>query len=205
MHTDDLRFAANAKRAYEQSYSRGPWMLIMCLLCLMACLLIWAWWATVEEVTRGTGRVIPSSQLQVVQTLEPGIVREFLVSEGDTVEKGQPLIRIDDTEFAARLGEVRQRWLALSAEEVRLQAEATNLETLVFPAQLVTDASDKVESERALFAARRRKRGEEKIILEQQLIQARQSLLELEAQLERLKQSSSKLANSPNNQDRISR
>ena len=84
---------------------------------------------------------------------------------------------------------MRQRWLALSAEEVRLQAEATNLETLVFPAQLVTDASDKVESERALFAARRRKRGEEKIILEQQLIQARQSLLELEAQLERLKQS----------------
>ena len=48
MHTDDLRFAANAKRAYEQSYSRGPWMLIMCLLCLMACLLIWAWWATVD-------------------------------------------------------------------------------------------------------------------------------------------------------------
>ncbi len=189
MRTDDLRFAANAKHAYEQSYSRGPWMLILCLLCLMASLLIWAWWATVEEVTRGTGRVIPSSQLQVVQTLEPGIVREFLVSEGDTVEKGQPLIRIDDTEFAARLGEVRQRWLALSAEKVRLQAEANSLDELAFPAQLVADAPDKVESERALFAARRQKRSEEIIILEQQLIQARQTLVELEARAERLKQS----------------
>lgn len=189
MRTDDLRFAANAKRAYEQSYSRGPWMLILCLLCLMASLLIWAWWATVEEVTRGTGRVIPSSQLQVVQTLEAGIVREFLVSEGDTVEKDQPLIRIDDTEFSARLGEVRQRWLALGAEKVRLQAEANGLGELAFPAQLVADASDKVESERALFAARRQKRSEEIIILEQQLIQARQTLVELEARAERLKQS----------------
>lgn len=189
MRTDDLRFAANAKHAYEQSYSRGPWMLILCLLCLMASLLVWAWWATVEEVTRGTGRVIPSSQLQVVQTLEPGIVREFLVAEGDTVEKGQPLIRIDDTDFSARLGEVRQRWLALSAEKVRLQAEANSLDELAFPAQLVADAPNKVESERALFAARRQKRSEEIIILEQQLIQARQTLVELEARAERLKQS----------------
>ncbi len=189
MRTDDLRFAANAKHAYEKSYSRGPWMLILCLLCLMASLLAWAWWATVEEVTRGTGRVIPSSQLQVVQTLEPGIVREFLVAEGDTVEKDQPLIRIDDTEFSARLGEVRQRWLALSAEEVRLQAEANSLQELAFPAQLIADAPDKVESERALFAARRQKRAEEKTIFEQQLIQARQTLAELEAREQRLQQS----------------
>ncbi len=81
--------------------------------------------------------------------------------EGDTVEVAQPLIRIDDTEFSARLGEVRQRWLALSAERVRLQAEANGLNELAFPAQLVADAPDKVESERALFAARRQKRSEE--------------------------------------------
>lgn len=188
MRTDDLRFASNAKRAYEQSYPRGPWLLIVCLLTMLGCFFIWAWWATVEEVTRGTGRVIPSSQVQVVQTLEAGIVREFLVAEGDTVNKGQPLIRIDDTEFSARLGEVRQRWLALSAEEVRLYAEANNLKSLEFPAQLLKDAPETVESERALFAARQQKSVEDTTILEQQLIQARQGLAELQARENRLTQ-----------------
>src|SRR5690606_27853122 len=86
--------------------------------------ILWASWAELEEVTRGQGRVVPSSKEQVIQSLDPGILTELLVREGDVVEKGQLLLRIDPTRAEAMYRELEAKAVALAATAARLRAEA---------------------------------------------------------------------------------
>lgn len=85
--------------------------------------LVWAYFAQLEEVTSGVGKVIPSSQIQMVSNLEGGIVRELYIAEGQQVEKGQPLLLIDDTRFLSDLREREQEIAALQGDAWRLAAE----------------------------------------------------------------------------------
>ena len=73
---------------------------------LIVAFLAWAGLTTLQEVTRGDGRIIPSSKMQVIQSAEPGVVREILVREGQRVEKGDVLARIDNTLTSSGLGEL---------------------------------------------------------------------------------------------------
>lgn len=95
----------------------------------------WADTAIVDEVTRGQGKVIPSSREQVIQSLEGGILVDLPVREGDVVERGQVLLRIDDTRSGASLREGQARANALRAEIARLRAEASG-GSLEFPAEV---------------------------------------------------------------------
>jgi adhesin transport system membrane fusion protein len=108
-------------------------MLLFATLAMLFCGLIWAGFAILDEVKRGNGRVIPSQQMQIVQSLEGGLVETIAVHEGQIVNKGQLLIRIDDTTFSAQLGEVRERRDALAARVARLDAESHGADKLVFP------------------------------------------------------------------------
>ena len=85
-------------------------------------LLIWAAVAEIEEVTRGTGRVIPLHQIQVIQAVDGGVVSELAVQIGEIVAKGQLLLRIDPTRFISSLQENRSQYLALMAKAERLKA-----------------------------------------------------------------------------------
>ena len=76
---------------------------------------LWSYFATLEEVTRGQGRVIASSKIQVIQNLEGGIVKEILVQTGDEVTQSQPLIKLDETQFKADLAAMQQNRAALEA------------------------------------------------------------------------------------------
>lgn len=91
----------------------------------------WATWAELDEVTVGSGKVIPSRQLQVVQNLEGGILKEVYIYEGQTVEPGQQLLRIDDTRFNADFRESEQHGASLLGESMRLHAvlESINIST----------------------------------------------------------------------------
>ncbi len=105
---------------------------------LIAALAAAGWWADsaiMDEVTRGNGQVIPSSHAQVIQSLEGGILSELQVREGDIVDKGQVLLRIDDTRFEAsfREGEARQQALRAAIERLKAQAEGRSP---VFPVDL---------------------------------------------------------------------
>ena len=142
---------------------------------------LWASWATLEEVTRGEGRVIPSRQVQIVQTLDPGIVEEILVADGDLVAPGQLLLRIDDTGAASQLGELAARRVALRAQIARFQAEVTGSETIAFPADLSAEAPEIADSERTLFAARRDSLNAELTVLRRQAEQREQELAELQS------------------------
>ena len=97
--------------------------------------LVWAFNFRLDEVTRGVGKVIPSSREQVVQSLDPGVLSEMLVREGDRVEKDQILLRIDDARSGPIFREAFEKWLALSAQAARLRAEVHESE-LVFPAEV---------------------------------------------------------------------
>lgn len=147
--------------------------------------IIWATFATLDEVAHAEGRVIPSSQTQVVQNLEGGIVADVLIREGDTVSRGEPLIRLDDTRFASSFNEGKLGAYALEARIARLQAEITG-DRFEPPTGFPDEHIDILQDERQLFSARRRELTSALDILQQQLTQQRQNLQELEAREQKL-------------------
>lgn len=93
-----------------------------------AALLILIGWASVaetEEVTRGMGKVIPSSKAQLVQPAEPATVAEILVRGGQSVKQGQLLVRLDDAQASSELGQLRTENERLAARANRLEGEAS--------------------------------------------------------------------------------
>ena len=95
----------------------------------LAVLLVWAGFAQVDSITRGTGRVIPSSRAQLVQPAEPAVIEEILVRNGQSVEEGQLLVRLDDAQSASELGQLQteNQRLAVRAERLSQEAEGTTL------------------------------------------------------------------------------
>lgn len=142
--------------------------------------LLWADNASLEEVTRGDGRIIPSSQTQVVQHLEGGIVAAILVREGEIVDRGQALMRIENVVAESELAEKRQRYVSLLANAARLRAEADGEPATAFPPLVLAEAPEIAEAERRLFDRRREQLGQQIQILEdqrRQKIQEEQELL----------------------------
>ncbi|MAM62310.1 HlyD family type I secretion periplasmic adaptor subunit [Maritimibacter sp. UBA3975] len=159
------------------------------LIVLVAGLAAFIWWAAVfeiEEVTRGAGRVVPSQQVQVIQSLEGGIVRDILVAEGATVEADAPLLRIDDTTAGARRGEFLEQEAALMAEQIRVRTEAEGGETLGFPDSLTARAPDAVAAEREVFTSRRSQLSSELDVLNDKLAQRRAERVEAQAMVAKL-------------------
>ncbi len=190
----DHEFANDVRAALEERAPKTTWILILVISAAFAGLIFWASRATLEEVTTGSGRVIPSRQVQVVQTLEGGIIREISVGEGDLVEQDQTLMQIDDTGFASKLGEIKQRRWALMAEIARLTAESSGDDTVAEVPELIKNAPQALLSERAVFRARRAKLLEDVSILEQQLIQKEKELEEFAAKRDKLRATRKPLA-----------
>lgn len=140
--------------------------------------LFWANHFNIEEVTTGSAKVVPSSREQVLQSLEGGILQELMVHEGDTVEKGQIVAKIDPTRAEASFRESANRLLALKAQAARLEAEATGHD-LVFPPEVMADP-ELVGRETAAWKLRKRALDESiggylksKAILQKELMMAR--------------------------------
>ena len=89
----------------------------------MSLFLIWASLAEVDEVARGQGRVIPSSKVQLIQAAEPSTIDDILVRSGQTVKKGQLLVRLDDSSSASELGQLETENKRLSDRSSRLGSE----------------------------------------------------------------------------------
>lgn len=177
----DLNFANDPRAVIESSVTPGAWRILLVIAGVFALGILWASVAHIDQMATGAGRVIPSSQVQVVQSLEPGIVAEILVAEGDRVEPGQNLIRIDDTGVAAKLGELRQQQLALAAELDRLNAQAGGASAYAPPEVMEAGSELFYRDQLAVFLAEQRKLEEAIRIRRQQLVQRRQNLREAEA------------------------
>jgi adhesin transport system membrane fusion protein len=183
--TIDEDFVNRSGAAPQGEGRKGAALLIV----LVAGLAAFIWWAAVfeiEEVTRGAGRVVPSRQVQVVQSLEGGIVRDILVAEGETVEADAPLLRIDDTTAGARRGEILEQEAALLAEQIRVRTEAEGGEALSFPDSLTARAPDAIAAEREVFSSRRSQLASELDVLDDQLAQRRAERGEAQAMIAKL-------------------
>ena len=185
---DDADFALGRAGAELQGPRGFAHLLLVAITVFFVLFFAWASWATLDEVTRGDGRVIPSSQVQVVQNLEGGIVSAILVREGEIVDKGQALLQIDNIEAASDLRENRTRYLALLGALARLRAEVDETD-VVFAPLVVEHAAEVVRNERDLFEARRQALQTELAILHSQATQRQQELAELESRLAQLKSS----------------
>jgi adhesin transport system membrane fusion protein len=141
-----------------------------------------------DEVTRGEGKVIPSSKIQVIQNLEGGILSEVLVSEGQLVEKGDVLLKIDDTRFSSTFLETKLKYWELLARASRLEAEAKG-EDLELPEELINERPALAAAERSLYQARQRELQSTIDVLEQQARQRQQEMAETQAKLNKLRTS----------------
>ena len=157
-------------------------------LALCAIALIWAALAPVDEIAVGEGKVIPSSQVQVVQNLEGGIVSEILVKAGDAVHKDQVVMRLDQTRFASSFREGQAKDYALRAKIARLTAEADNT-AFVAPADLEKENAKVLAEERALYGSRKRDVQASLAVLARQDEQRRHELAEKQARAAQLQES----------------
>ena len=127
--------------------------IIWCVLLLLIVLVTWSYFASIVEVSKGTGKVIPTSREQVIQSLEGGILSDLYVREGDFVEEGQTLAQLDLTKTEATVEESAARYRALVANVARLQAEVNQTE-LAFPEELA-DYPNLMIAETRLFETRK--------------------------------------------------
>lgn len=158
----------------EPMRHRGWLLFALLATALLAALILWSCFAEIEEVTIGQAQVVPSGRVQVVQSLEGGIVSALQVREGQTVRGGQPLVIIDPTRAATSYNEVDNRRRALIAQAARLRAEASGL-PLRFPPEIAADA-ELERNERATYAVRRQAVDEATAGLSQSLALLRREL-----------------------------
>lgn len=148
----DLSLINDLNAALQTEKHHRSFAVIILLAILLCIFVVWAYFSPLEEVTRGQGSVIPSSREQIVQSLDPGIISEMKVKEGDIVEKNQVLLTLDDTRSSAVLRESEAKVQNLEAMVSRLQAEAYGT-PLHFSDNIPNDVR---EREQAAYQARHR-------------------------------------------------
>ena len=137
----------------SESHYTGAVRLIVISTALIVVALVWAWFGMLDEVSTGTGKVIPSSREQVLQSLEGGILTELSVHEGDRVQAGQIVAKLDATRSQSSVGESAARYRAALAAASRLRAEV-NDDPLTFPAEL-NGYPDLIAAETRLYNTKR--------------------------------------------------
>lgn len=176
---------AKAARFFEadDDITLSKHLLLSAIFFFFILFIVWANLAELDEVTRGEGKIIPSSEVQALQSLEPGMVEEFLVKEGDEVAQGQVLMRLRDIEASSDLGANRARYLGLLAAITRLQAEAEGKETFEFPDEVVKESPASVTEETNTFRANKLQLDGQIKVLEQQMAQRSQEVDEINTRI----------------------
>lgn len=152
VQSKDLKLLNDLNAALQTERHTGLFWTIGLLFVFLIVFVFWAYHSHVEEVTRGQGSVIPTSREQILQSLDPGTIKEMLVKEGDVVEKGQVLLRLDDTRSSAILRESEAKVANLEAMSARLRAESYGTK-IQFPDGISESLKHR---ERAAYVARRR-------------------------------------------------
>ena len=140
LRAEDEGFVRDLQGALIEQKTPASALVLWLIAATVVAGLTWANFARVEEVTRGEGRVVPASREQVIQSLEGGIMKELFVKEGQVVEQGQELLKIDPTRVGANYGESLSRVQGLKGAIARLRAEAYDT-PLAFPEEIEQSAS----------------------------------------------------------------
>ena len=160
--------------------------LLYCVVGGLFLLVVWAYFAEIDEVAKGDGKVIPSQQLQVLQSYDGGIVQDILVSEGQQVKRGQVLLRVDPTRYISSLEENTTQFGALAAKVQRLRA-LTQGSNLRFEEALAEQAPNIVENERKLYNSNLAELDEVAAGSDSRILQRQQDVQEERANLSQYK------------------
>ncbi|MBT5813257.1 MAG: HlyD family efflux transporter periplasmic adaptor subunit [Opitutales bacterium] len=153
--SEDLDFFGDCKTAFLEEKMPYANVLLLTIAGIVVAFFIWASNSRVSEIARGQGKVIPSASLQIIQSLEGGIVSQVHVAEGQFVEQGQLLVKVNDMHFNAAYNESLFESNDLLAKIARLNAESNDLPELLFPEGFNTANSELIASETLLFKTRR--------------------------------------------------
>ncbi|MGB1262442.1 MAG: HlyD family type I secretion periplasmic adaptor subunit [Cognaticolwellia sp.] len=170
---------------------------------LVFCFIVWAYFSAIQQVTSGVGKVIPSTQVQIIQSLDGGVLQELFVQEGMQVSKGQPIARIDDTRFRSDFAEQKQEVNSLRANVIRLRAELSsiliasngpwkrqisiNKKVPIYPDDLQRNAQFMVARQQEEYSERLDNLINQLAILGQQIQQREQEIAELDSKINTLR------------------
>lgn len=186
----DFMSDLEASKRLEPSYTSA--LMLWVIAGLMIFLIFWAGVSRVEEITRGGGQVVPSGDIQIVQSLEGGILQELLVNEGDRVKQGDVLLRISDITFSSEERGVEARRRSLLAKKARLLSEAKG-EDFAMPEDIKEKAPKIAENEYALYQSRRQELGNAYSMLDEKINSIEAQLLEIQADINSFQNSRSLL------------
>lgn len=192
--SDDLKYVNTLYSAANENIPSSINIIFTLIVAVVVSLIVWANFAKIDELTRGEGKVIPSSKLQSVQSFDGGIVSEILIKEGDYVEKNQALMKIDTTRFQATFEENQESLLSLKAQKVRLETELSTdytkkFKPLFFPKALIAEGSQYMTNQQKVFKSRFLERQNTLKIIQLQEKQKIQELKEIRSKKEQLKDS----------------
>lgn len=178
---EDIAFTGDVHAALlDYGVSRKSRLLLRLVAAFFFIFLLWASLAPLDEVTKGNGKVIPSSHTQMIQNLEGGILAELLVTEGELVDKGQGLARLDDVRFSSSFKESRIKYLELLARTSRLEAEVNDT-PFHMPQEVLTESPALAQNETSLYQSRQNELRSSLGVLMEQARQKEQELREFEA------------------------
>ncbi|NJD25116.1 MAG: HlyD family type I secretion periplasmic adaptor subunit [Betaproteobacteria bacterium] len=173
-------FATDADVAMIRQEPLAARVLLRATGIVFAVFVMWAAVAPLDEVTRGEGKVIPSRQVQILQSIDGGLVSEILVREGEVVQPNQLLVKIDETRFVSSVKENRAQVLGLLARAARLRALAEG-KPYAPPPEVVSEAPEVARQESQHYQAKQAELDAAVSIARQQLAQRQQELNEIQA------------------------
>ncbi len=173
----DLLYMQSLSAAVMQRSPRYLNFVVMVILLFMLSAIIWMSWASIDVVIRGSGKVVPASQVQLIQSLEGGIVSEILIIEGQLVDVNQSLIKISDIAFASSFEENRLLYFELLAKSSRLTAESSS-QNFVINEEVKLHAPQIINSEQSLFNSNKQQLSDTLNILSEQINQQESALQE---------------------------
>jgi adhesin transport system membrane fusion protein len=190
--SDDTEFMSELEAATRMKASFASNLMLFSITGLIVLFIIWASVSRIEEITRGNGQVVPSQEIQTVQSLEGGILSELLVVEGDRVTKDQVLLRISDVLFASEERGVEARFAGLRAKQLRLEAESNGTE-FTLPEELYEQIPKISDNEKALYKSRQQELSNALSMLDNKISAAKAEINETYADMKRMRDSSALL------------
>lgn len=183
----DTDFMPELQAASRMTPATPIVLMFFSIIALVILGIIWANIAQVEKITRGQGQVVPTQDIQYVQSLEGGIVQDLLVRQGQEVKEGDLLLRLSDVQSSSEQRGTQARAIALKAQRARLKAEIEN-KTFVMPDDMTKDAPAVAENEMALYISRQKELENAYKILDDRIAKAKADIAEVHAQTNRLYQ-----------------
>jgi membrane fusion protein, adhesin transport system len=183
---EDRHFMPDVEAAIRNSGARFAYIMsITTAICIFA-FVTWAAFAIIDEATKGDGSIIPSSRIQLLQSLEGGVVSDILVHEGDQVEKDQVLVKIDNLNAESNLNERKARYNYLQGMSIRLTAEIKGT-PLEFPESLKKEAPEVITDQINQYNLRKSQQSAETSVLQSQTSQRGGEVREMQARLSQLR------------------